>query len=1008
MYVNTDVTYGKVEFASTIGNNSLVTVAESGSLSADNVNIYADDSDTTGWVNGIWVRGPGSVQVTEGTTIILDSTATSPAGQYQRIGVYLNGGATAGLGKESLVQIGTRIDGGFIYGAYLASGSTMTGGNLDMRLNNTADYTYGVYSYAGDNVVSFDSLHITLPDADESESGKVSIPTYGYGFYTDLDTNMTVDVEELNVNVSGSKAATGIYSRGGFTLQNNRTTVLTVTATGSANNAYGIDVYSDSERGVNMDFGTLEITADGVYGATGIRVENGTNQTITADSLVVTATGDTNDAYGVEIYDSWKMTVDGNANITADGGEDAKGVRLQRGAELLVGKGASRITTTGHTSYGIEVRDSKSTFSDYAEITAQWRGQVAETTRQDGQAIGVYVYSESRQTQSTATFSNGLKVTAIGGPDVNSAIRATGFDSNVEIINGLWAEAEDKAVWASGTSRSAMTEITINQDGGLTHIESDNLALWTYGNAAINVGGDAVQIEGDVFAGSTTAGSGAIVATFDSIDSWLTGKVSNKAEDSRKVADTLTEIVSITNDAGVANLTFSSGARWNLTDTSSLSTLSLDNGTVDMTQDGQGYSQLEIDDLNGSGIFRMDVDVDNEKNDLILVHGGIATPGPSNEVSSHVVEVASSGKASADASGVMIHSDAGVAVNFALRETSAGAKVDLGNYLYELVRNDNVVEGGYDWRLEKAGISPSAEAVAAMAGSGAQTAQYLDRLSDLYKRLGDVRQGVRDGLWASAQGRKDRISGFGGTGFKQDVYGFNIGYDRAVGSWILGGSFSASFADQKTYGTNFSATGDADSQGVSLYATYLGKSDQYADFVLTIDRYSQDIETRMLDGRDVKGDYSSFGFGLSAEVGKRFEFDGMGGIFVEPQAQLSWYRVNGKDFDLSNEMSVSQDDLNSLNGRVGVLVGRTFALSEESWAQVYVKGGVNHEFLDDQEIRINGERFEDDFLGTRGYYGFGVDWLVSRNTRFWAQVEREEGSDYTKEFEANVGMKYQF
>lgn len=88
LYVNTDVTYGKVEFASTIGNNSLVTVAESGSLSADNVNIYADDSDTTGWVNGIWVRGPGSVQVTEGTTIILDSTATSPAGQYQRIGVY--------------------------------------------------------------------------------------------------------------------------------------------------------------------------------------------------------------------------------------------------------------------------------------------------------------------------------------------------------------------------------------------------------------------------------------------------------------------------------------------------------------------------------------------------------------------------------------------------------------------------------------------------------------------------------------------------------------------------------------------------------------------------------------------------------------------------------------------------------------------------------------------------------------------------------------------------------
>lgn len=993
MYVNTDVTYDNVDFDSTISNNWIVDVF--GNLTVNNeLNISASDSDATGYVVGLGVTGEASVVVAEGTTINLQSTVTEPTDEvFTRYGVNLDAEAFADLGNQSLVTISSAIDNGRIGGSYLSDSSEMTGGSLEMRLTNTSGISYGIEFGASDNQVSFDRLIISATGERSVDNNGVWAEGIGIvSLKNDTDEGRTtVSVGDLSITAAGTDAAVALYSDGAITVRDNDQTTLIVTVTADESNAWGISATARKDGDVDMLFGDLGITATGAYNANGIDLyaEGTVSNAISAKSLTINATG-SNDAYGINMDDG-DVSVGGNTNIVAKGGDHVKGVMALSGGHVTFGKedpqGTSQIETTGNYSYGIDIGrgDSEAEFFNKAVICAESTGK---------QAFGVYLRTDSQQMTGTVAFHNGLYVEAIGGTDQNRAISAHGAGSLFLVENGLTAKAEDTAVFAQGTDDNA-TVVSINEAGGVTLIESDKRAVWAYGSAEITVGGDVVQMQGDILSVGTADGVGVINAQFSSSDSYLTGKVSNK------------RYAAVTTD-GIANLTFSSGARWNLTDTSSLNTLSLDNGTVDMTQDGQGYSQLEIDDLNGSGVFRMDVDVDNEKNDLILVHGGVTTHRPSDEVSSHVVEVASSGKASADASGVMIHSDAGVAVNFALRETSAGAKVDLGNYLYELVRKDNVVEGGYDWRLEKAGISPSAEAVAAMAGSGAQTAQYLDRLSDLYKRLGDVRQGVRDGLWASAQGRKDRISGFGGTGFKQDVYGFNIGYDRAVGSWIIGSSFSASFADQKTHGTNFSATGDADSQGVSLYATYLGESDQYADFVLTVDRYSQDIETRMLDGRDVKGDYSSFGFGLSAEVGKRFEFDGMGGIFVEPQAQLSWYRVNGKDFDLSNEMSVSQDDLNSLNGRVGVLVGRTFALSEESWAQFYVKGGVNHEFLDDQEIRINGERFEDDFLGTRGYYGLGVDWQVSRNTRFWAQVEREEGSDYTKEFEANIGVKYQF
>jgi outer membrane autotransporter protein len=73
-----------------------------------------------------------------------------------------------------------------------------------------------------------------------------------------------------------------------------------------------------------------------------------------------------------------------------------------------------------------------------------------------------------------------------------------------------------------------------------------------------------------------------------------------------------------------------------------------------------------------------------------------------------------------------------------------------------------------------------------------------------------------------------------------------------------------------------------------------------------------------------------------------------------------------------------------------------------------VKGGVKQEFLGDQKLTVNGERFSGNLRGPRVYYGAGFDWNATDQLRLYAQVEREQGSKYKRDYEVSVGIRWQF
>jgi outer membrane autotransporter protein len=366
--------------------------------------------------------------------------------------------------------------------------------------------------------------------------------------------------------------------------------------------------------------------------------------------------------------------------------------------------------------------------------------------------------------------------------------------------------------------------------------------------------------------------------------------------------------------------------------------------------------------------------------------------------------------------------------------SNAENKVDIGNYKYTILDPKILEDGTVVFNVLAPDISAAtfedlsdaAEIVTTLGGDGAMYSAWMADLTDLRKRLGEVRYGAQDGVWARGIAQKDRLEGVTGADFKQKLYGLQMGLDHIVTQdedrmWLLGGNLKLNTVDQKVDAMRY-GHGDMRSYGAFLYATYANYKGCYTDLVLSVDHYKQKMSAEQTDDSYVHGRYNTWGWGASVEVGKMFSSgqndEGWGPWYghwwAEPQAQLAYYWINGKRFSMDNEMSVRQKNGNSLIGRLGVVVGKKFNYGanrkevDKRYSQFYLKGGVKHEFLGKQTLYVNDQKFSDRLRGTTVYYGAGFDWNLSDQLRLYAQVERERGSRYRKDYEVSAGLKWQF
>lgn len=322
----------------------------------------------------------------------------------------------------------------------------------------------------------------------------------------------------------------------------------------------------------------------------------------------------------------------------------------------------------------------------------------------------------------------------------------------------------------------------------------------------------------------------------------------------------------------------------------------------------------------------------------------------------------------------------------------------------------------------------------AIGTSTGQALAYMADMEDLRKRIGEVRYGAQDGLWAKAFAKQDRVNGNQSRGFKQEAYGINVGFDKLVGttetsSWLIGAAFRYGTSDQSGLGIAGGANGEMEEYSVKAYATWMHESGSYADIVLQAGRYEQELSGLSNTSlKKVKADYHTWGYGVSFETGHMFSFNNQGGDdrinyshwLIEPQIELSYFRAQGADYLTSSNMKVEQGDADFLTGRAGLVIGKKFNYGtlddlDRRYFQIGLIGGVKHEFLGgDQTIRYTGvdnvkqSIKADDFAGTRAYYGINVDWQLSQNLRLFGELSREKGDGYSKDYDISLGLKYNF
>ena len=517
-------------------------------------------------------------------------------------------------------------------------------------------------------------------------------------------------------------------------------------------------------------------------------------------------------------------------------------------------------------------------------------------------------------------------------------------------------------------------------------------------------------------------------------------------------------------DTGIVNLTMGDSSIWMVTDNSHATALNLTGTTIDFSrwdvasntaQAKPSYRTITSKTLTGSNdTLRMQIDLGHEDvaNKLtdqlsitgkaegahiadIKIDGRDLVPEKLHSENWLVSQGAGSNMTITNKDGTNSYAGNGMVTTWALGFVGKGeeGKLDTTEGLTEIAGTTTGVGEG-NWYLVRSDkeVTDEVQQITNLGISASQAMSFASELDDLRSRLGEVRYGAQDGLWVRAGHMKQTADGYKGRGFEQKTEDLHIGLDRLVSvneeeAWLVGGALRYAKSDQEGFAAARGGDGELKQYSAKLYATYMHMGGSYADFVVQAGRYDQDIRGLANDKESAySADYRTWGYGASIEAGHMFSFQEgtddrqwYNHAFIEPQVQLSYFRGHGKDFQTSTGLGVSQDDADFLTGRAGVVIGKKFNLGtandlDRRYLQIGLTGGVKYEFLGDQDIRFTGvdgvsqKHKADDVDGVRYYYGLTADWQFTDDLRAYAQIEREESDNYTKDYDISVGLKYAF
>ena len=451
-------------------------------------------------------------------------------------------------------------------------------------------------------------------------------------------------------------------------------------------------------------------------------------------------------------------------------------------------------------------------------------------------------------------------------------------------------------------------------------------------------------------------------------------------------------------DVGGMTLGVSNGATWNTDASSFVNTLDFNDGIINVN--GGAAQEVQIGSLQGSGgTVNMKTSADLAAGKLKIGMDG--SEGPTNaKLAVNFTGITADDLEGQDNALNTLAGHISVSGNEGLKATANVAEGLLkGAVSAEM---EKTADGGSSsMTINNATVKQSQESstMTSMRNvASVAIVSWRQEDSTLGQRLGELRSSAGDqGIWARMNRGEFEYSG----AYKNQYNFFQLGYDKAFGSWHYGAAVSHN--DGKT--TYDNGKGENKSTSLSLYGTWLGDKGHYADIVLKQGRLSNEYDNYAAAGH-THGDYNAWGTSLSGEYGMKVGLDN--GWYVTPQAQLTLMRIGGEDYTTNNGIHVSQDTLKSCVGRIGFEAGKAVG----SNGSIYAKASLLHEFAGnaDTYLSLNGisNSYSQDIGGTWYEAGLGFNFKTTANSYVYADVVKTFGDDIKTPWQWNVGARWTF
>ena len=808
------------------------------------------------------------------------------------------------------------------------------------------------------------------------------------------------------------------------------------------------------------------------------------------------------------------LTIRTQSKNAANNGKDVDGIRTH-GANTP--DNPVFIITGDRTSIYVDGQDGDGINAGYNSYSQGWKGSASiyvgddlyiQTTGYQGRGITANAMKDATQAKNTIVVGDRAHIVTIG--DSSEGLRTGQSGSSIRLGDDATIEtsgASSTGIYAASSSKTELgNNATITVNGVSAHaVYSTNATVNLGENAMINVnnsakaasyskaprglyatsrgainlaGGAAITMAGnhsnESYAISTETGGsvdgsagGRFLIDGDLHAAGATAATSSLPQQNSTITLNMTDnslwsgasyITSVSAGTGVISLQMSD-ATWNMTNSSTLTDLTLNGGSVVNFghTDGEPWQTLTInEDFTGNGgklVFNTVLNDDTSETDKLKVLGNtagnafvavnnIGGTGAQTVEGIEIIEVAGNSDGTFEKAGRI------VAGAYDYNVVQKGSNWYLTSFIpappdpeepdpVDPIDPDPVDPDPVD-PIDPGPVDPDPvdpiipepqyrpEAGSYLANNYAANTLFMTRLHD---RLGetqyiDMLTGEKKvtSMWMRNVGAHTRFKdGSGQLKTQSNSYVLQLGGDLAQWSsdgldrWHIGAMAGYANSQNRTQSslTGYHSRGQVTGYSVGLYGTwYANDADKTGTYVDTWMLYNW-FDNKVMGQEQATEKYKSSGITASVEAGYSFKLgeNERNSYWLQPKAQVVWMDVQADSHREANGTRVKDDTDGNLMTRLGVkaFINGHNAIDDGKSRefQPFVEANWIH---NTQTTSVKMDDVSNDMRGTKniGELKVGVEGQITPRLNVWSNVAQQVGDKGYSDTRGMLGVKYNF